>query len=474
MSETAPPIVCKFGGTSLADAAQIRKVREIVEREPRRRFIVPSAPGKRIAQDRKVTDLLYLCHEHAKQGLGFDPVFEMIAERFRGIADELGVSADLAGLLEETKRGIAAAAERGEGPDFAASRGEYLNGRLLADWLGATFVDAGELIFFDHRGRLDETKTYSTVSERLRSLERAVVPGFYGRSHDGGVRTFSRGGSDITGAIVARGVEAEVYENWTDVSGLLMADPGVVDEPHAMASVTYRELRELSYMGARVLHDEAVFPVRAAGIPVHIRNTNEPESVGTRIVPDEEYNADRPFLIAGVAGRRDFTVLAIEKAMMNSELGYGRRVLDVLERHGINFEHMPSGIDTLSVVVQDTQLEGKLDAVLEDLHIECKPDAIEVDPDMALVATVGRGMSRKLGTAARLFDALAGGEVNVRMIDQGSSELNIIVGVNAADYEKAVRAIYAAFTSEAAPAATSAGQRKPVDALHDAARSERL
>ena len=420
-----------------------------------------------------MTDLLYLCHEHAKQGLGFDQIFELIAERFRGIADELGVTTDLGALLEQSKRGIAEAAERGEGPDYAASRGEYLNGWLMSDLLGAAFVDAGELIFFDARGRLDEAKTYPAVADRLRGLERAVVPGFYGRSPEGKVQTFSRGGSDITGAIVARGVEAEVYENWTDVSGLLMADPGVVDEPHAMASVTYRELRELSYMGARVLHDEAVFPVRAAGIPVHIRNTNEPDSVGTRIVPDDEYAVDRPFLIAGVAGRRDFTVLAIEKAMMNSELGYGRRVLDVLERHAINFEHMPSGIDTLSVVVQDAQLEGKLDAVLEDMRIECKPDSIEVDPDMALVATVGRGMSRKLGTAARLFEALAGAEVNVRMIDQGSSELNIIVGVNAADYERAVRAIYAAFTSGAAPAPIPAVEPEDVGAEASAARSER-
>ena len=445
------PVVCKFGGSSLADAVQIRKMRRIVESDPRRRFVVPSAPGKRHAEDRKVTDLLYLCHEHARQGLGFDQVFELIAERYRGIADELGVLTDLGSLLDETRRGIAEAAEAGEGPDFAASRGEYLNGRIVADLLGATFVDAAEVIFFDHRGRLDEAKTYPAVADRLAPLERAVVPGFYGRSARGRVRTFSRGGSDITGAIVARGAGASVYENWTDVSGLLMADPTVVDRPHAMASVTYRELRELSYMGAKVLHDEAVFPVRAAGIPVHINDTNAPDGPGTRIVPDEQYAADRPLLIAGVAGRRDFTVLAIEKAMMNSEVGYGRRVLDVLERHAINFEHMPSGIDTLSVVVQDAQLEGKLDAVLDDLRIECKPDSLEVDPDMAVIATVGRGMSRKLGTAARLFRALAEAGVNIRMIDQGSSELNIIVGVNAADYENAVRAIYTAFTSEAAP-----------------------
>mgnify|MGYP006272668431 CR=1 FL=1 len=449
MSDASPLIVCKFGGSSLADAAQIRKMQRIVGGDLARRFVVPSAPGKRYGDDRKVTDLLYLCHEHAKQGLGFEPVFELIAERFRGIVDELGVSLGLGGLLTEVRNGITETA--GQGPDYAASRGEYLNGRIIAELLGAEFVDPAEMIYFDHRGRLDESATYPAVAARLEGVARAVVPGFYGSDPEGRVKTFSRGGSDVSGAIVARGVGAGVYENWTDVSGLLMADPNVVDRPHAMAAVTYRELRELSYMGARVLHDEAVFPVRAAGIPLHIKNTNDPEATGTRIVPDDADASDRPFLIAGVAGRKDFTVIAVEKAMMNSELGFGRRMLDVLERHGISFEHMPSGIDTLSVVIEDAQLDDKLDAVLEDIRVECKPDAIEVDPDMALVATVGRGMSRKTGTAARLFTALARSGVNIRMIDQGSSELNIIVGVNAADYERAVRAIYAAFTSDAAP-----------------------
>ena len=442
------PIVCKFGGSSLADADQLRKVRDIVAAEPRRRYVVPSAPGKRTPDDRKVTDLLYLCHEHARQGLAFDSVFELVAERYRAIAAELRLSLDLPGLLDEVRQGIGAAAKDGARPDYAASRGEYLHGRLIAEYLGVTFVDAADMIFFDPRGRLDENKTYPAVAKRLESLERAVVPGFYGLSPDGSVKTFSRGGSDVTGAIVARGVGASVYENWTDVSGLLMADPRVVDTPRAMDRVTYRELRELSYMGASVLHEEAIFPVRAAGIPVHIRNTNQPDVPGTRIVPFDAAEVDRPLLIAGVAGRRDFTVIAIEKAMMNAELGYGRRVLDVLERHGISFEHMPSGIDTLSVVVEDAQLEGKLEAVLEELQVECKPDSVEVDPDMALVATVGHGMSRKTGTAARLFTALAEAGVNIRMIDQGSSELNIIVGINAADYEAAVRAIYAAFTVE--------------------------
>jgi aspartate kinase len=450
MADGDSPIVCKFGGSSLASAEQIDKACRIIEADPRRRFVVPSAPGKRTADDRKVTDLLYLCHEAAEQGVTFNEAFNLIAERFRGIAAGLGVSLDLEPLLEQVQAGITENARAGRGPDYAASRGEYLNGRLLAERLGIAFLDPAEAIFFTPGGRLDEATSYDHLGRRLRTLGRAVVPGFYGRTPEGHVKTFSRGGSDITGAVVARAVSAAVYENWTDVSGLLMTDPRVVDAPETIATLTYRELRELSYMGATVLHAEAVFPVRQAGIPVNIRNTNDPEHPGTRIVsgldpagrPDPP---DSPHPITGIAGRKDFTVISLEKALMNEQVGYGEQVLGVLTRHGVSFEHLPSGIDTLSIVVADRELVGKRDALLEALKRELEPDAIEIDPDLALIATVGRGMKTKPGRAATLFSALAEAGVNIRMIDQGSSELNIIVGVHKDDFDTALRAIYAAF-----------------------------
>ncbi len=437
--------VAKFGGTSLADAAQIRKVHAIVKADPDRRYVVPSAPGKRTRDDQKITDLLYLCHEHARQGIAFDEVFTLIADRFRMIAKGLGVGDGLEARLAEVHAGIAAAAKAGRGPDYAASRGEYLNSTLIAELLGYTFVDAAEVIFFNERGRLDEAKTYDALSARLGAIPNAVVPGFYGCTPDGHIKTFSRGGSDVTGAIVARGVGASVYENWTDVSGLLMTDPRIVANPRKIQTLTYRELRELSYSGATVLHEDAVFPVRAAGIPVNIRNTNEPDDPGTTIVSGEAGGSFPTGVITGIAGRKDFTILNVEKAMMNSELGFGRRVLNVLEVNGISFEHMPSSIDTLSVVVSDAQLGDKLDAVIQELRQEVHPDRIDIDKNLALIATVGRGMASTPGMAGRLFGALGKAGINIRMIDQGSSELNIIVGVNIDDYEPAVRAIYQAF-----------------------------
>lgn len=441
---SAAPKVCKFGGSSLASAEQIVKAQRIVEADADRRYVVPSAPGKRSDDDRKITDLLYLCHESAEQGVAFDEAFGIIAERFRGIAGALEVELDLDALLDKVKAGIVEQAKAGRGPDYAASRGEYLNGRILAGRLGCAFVDAAEVIFFNSAGRLDETKTYQTLGARLAGEQRAVVPGFYGSDPDGNVKTFSRGGSDVTGAIVARAVNAAVYENWTDVSGLLMTDPRVVENPETIETLTYRELRELSYMGASVLHPEAVFPVRHAGIPVNIRNTNAPDHPGTRIVAgDIDTPTKHP--ITGIAGRKDFTIIHLEKALMNEAIGYGEQVLGVLRRNGISFEHMPSGIDTLSMVVADNELDGKLDTVLDELRRDLEPDAVEVDPDLALIATVGRSMKTKPGMAASLFSALAKADVNIRMIDQGSSELNIIVGVNKKHFETALRAIYAAF-----------------------------
>jgi len=442
--------VCKFGGSSLADAAMIDKARRIVEADPSRRYVVPSAPGKRNAKDQKITDLLYLCHEHAKQDIAFDSVFEIIAGRYRQIIAELGVALDLDEQLEEVRRRIA----DGAGADYTASRGEYLNGHIIAAALGYDFVDPVEIIHFDARGRLNPEDTQTSVKARLAEHERAVVPGFYGSMPDGTVKTFSRGGSDITGAIVARGVHAAVYENWTDVSGLLMADPRIVENPLPIEIVTYKELRELAYMGATVLHDEAIFPVRQAGIPVNIRNTHDPDHPGTLIVRSDDPRATVPdpnhprAPITGIAGKREFTALLIEKALMNAEIGYGRRLLSVLEDHEVSFEHMPSGIDTISVVIEDAQLNGKRDAVLDDIRSRCKPDSLEIDSNLALIATVGRGMAHHPGMAARLFNALGDADVNIRMIDQGSSELNIIVGINADDFETAMRAIYAAFVNQ--------------------------
>lgn len=432
--------VAKFGGSSLADCDQFRKVRAIIQSDRDRRYVVPSAPGKRSDDDRKITDLLYLCHASARQHVPFDQTFAIVRERFVEIAAGLGLAVDLRPRLEEIERRIAA----GASADYTASRGEYLNGLIVAAMLDCEFVDAAEIIVFNAHGRFEPDKTQDAVRDRLSRCERAVVPGFYGSMPDGSIKTFSRGGSDISGAIVARGVGAEVYENWTDVSGLLMADPRIVADPNPIRVVTYRELRELAYMGAGVMHDEAVFPVRQAGIPVHIRNTNAPDEEGTLIVRDADPGTVTG-AITGIAGRKDFTIIAVEKALMNAELGYARRLLTVLEANGVSFEHLPSGIDTMSVVIADSELDDKFDKVMSEIRQECQPDSLEAHPDMTLIATVGRGMAHMPGTAGKLFGALGAAGVNVRMIDQGSSELNIIVGVEAADFEKAVRAIYDAF-----------------------------
>ncbi|MGD8859182.1 MAG: aspartate kinase [Myxococcales bacterium] len=436
--------VCKFGGTSVAGAAQLRRVKAIVDADAGRRWVVPSAPGKRHADDQKVTDLLYLCHEHARQGVAFDQVFGLIEARFGDIVRELGLQLDLTGLLTEIRKKISS----GAGADYAASRGEFLNGHVVAALLGWPFVDPAEIVHFDARGRFLPDQTDASVRDRLAGMERCVVSGFYGSQPDGRIKTFSRGGSDVTGAIVARGVGADVYENWTDVPGLLMADPRVVDSPRKIDTITYRELRELAYMGATVLHDEAIFPVRESGIPVNIRNTNAPDDPGTMIVRSDG-NLPADGAITGVAGRKGFSIIAVEKTLMNSEVGFGRRILSVLERNDINFEHMPSGIDTLSLVVASGELEGKLEDVLDEIRVTCKPDSLEVEHGIALIATVGRGMMYAPGMAAKVMRALADTRVNIRMIDQGSGELNIIVGVREADFDRAVNAIYDTFVGSA-------------------------
>ncbi|MBQ7089718.1 MAG: aspartate kinase [Clostridia bacterium] len=431
--------VLKFGGSSMADAAQFRKVAEIINAEPERRYVVVSAPGKRFSEDEKVTDLLLRCHALAGEGAEFEKTFDRIADRYRGIIADLGLSLSIEEELQTVKTAIG----NGATVDYVASRGEYFNAIIMAAFLGVPFIDTAECIYFTAEGKLDTPKTDTVLRNRLSTTKRAVLPGFYGAMPDGSIKTFSRGGSDITGSIVAEAVEADLYENWTDVSGMLMADPRIVKNPAPIDIITYRELRELSYMGATVLHEDAVFPVRRSGIPINIRNTNAPEDRGTMIVPHTEEKGGR--VVTGIAGKSGFTAIYIEKDMMNSELGYGRRVLEVLERNGISFEHLPSGIDTLSVVVSNKELDGKLDQVLADLKKKVCPDTVRVYDNLALLAVVGRGMIRSTGTAARVFATLARENINVRMMDQGSSELNIIVGISAEDYEKALCALYEEF-----------------------------
>lgn len=435
--------VSKFGGSSLADAGQFAKVREILLSNPSRRYVVPSAPGKRAANDEKITDMLYECHRLARAGEDFSALFERIADRYRSIAASLSLDVPLEDLFKTVRAGI----ERSELPDYAASRGEYLNGILLSAYLGWDFIDAADGILFDAEGKLDQNATQDALSALLREHEYAVVPGFYGSMPDGTVHTFSRGGSDISGAIVARAAHADLYENWTDVNGCLMADPRIVRDPKPIRHVTYRELRELSYMGASVLHEEAIFPVRMAGIPTNIRNTNAPEEPGTLISHDAE-DMDNDYVITGIAGSKDFAIVTVEKAMMNAELGFGRRVLQAVEENGISFEHLPTGIDTMCVVCHERALEGKRDKLVHRIYELTDPDSVEIHSGLALIATVGRGMVRSKGTSARLFNALQRAGINVRMIDQGSSELNIIVGVDNLDFENAVRAIYRAFVTE--------------------------
>ncbi len=429
-------ITCKFGGSSLADAACFRKVEAIIRANPARRFIVPSAPGKRNDDDIKITDLLYTWHRLAMDGLDVSQPRDIIRQRFRELADALAISFDIDAALDT----IDAQSRQWETPDFMASRGEYLNGLLMARFLGATFVEPAECIRFDEEGQLDPV-TYGLLEERLQGDGLFVIPGFYGALPGGEVKTFSRGGSDVTGAIVARASGSELYENWTDVSGFRMTDPRIVPEARRIDEITYGELRELSYMGAKVLHDEAIFPVRASKIPINIRNTNEPDNPGTMIVAERTPR----HIICGIAGSTGFTMFNLEKNLMNKERGFGRRVLSIFEEFGVNFEHMPSGIDTLSVIVKNDELGPHKNAILKAMKTRLEPDRVWLTEDLAIIATVGQGMAGQIGVAARLFRALADAGVNIRVIDQGSSENNIIVGVTASEYEKAVRAIYNAF-----------------------------
>jgi aspartate kinase len=432
--------VVKFGGSSLASAEQILKAVAIIRGEESRRFVVPSAPGKRFSSDTKVTDLLIKVYNESAAGLPFEETFREIAERYLGIIRGLGLDLDLTAELETIHNQLA----EGTTLDYVASRGEYLNGVIMAYYLGFTFIDAAEVIFFDEDGNFEAELTNRVMSRRLSRCKNAVIPGFYGSMPNGAVKTFSRGGSDITGAIVARAAKADLYENWTDVSGFLMVDPRIVEDPKPIEVITYRELRELSYMGASVLHEDAIFPVKVAGIPINIKNTNRPDDDGTFIVPKGTARSHSG-VITGIAGRKGLKLIHLEKDMMNQEIGFGLKVLQVIADMGISFEHLPSGIDTMCVVLSGADLEGREQEILSRIDAAVHPDFMSIEDKLALVAVVGRGMAGTPGTACRVFNALAREDINIRMIDQGSSELNIIVGVNEDKFEHAIRAIYAEF-----------------------------
>jgi len=432
--------VAKFGGSSVADAIQLAKVKSIVESDSERKYVVVSAPGKRFSEDNKITDLLYLCKTHLDHNIGHEQVFQVICDRFRAIVMNLGLDLDIEKELETIDRNIRAGASE----DYIASRGEYLTAMITANYLGYDFIDTKGLVTFDERGKFLDEETDKRLREELKKHKHGVIPGFYGSKPSGEIKTFSRGGSDITGSLIARAADADIYENWTDVSGFLTADPRIVKNPRPIERISYMELRELSYMGASVLHEDAIYPARASDIPINIRNTNEPEHPGTTIVADVgAQSPDR--VISGIAGSKDFLVIAIYKNMMSAEVGFIRRCLAILEDYNIPVEHLPSGIDTISIVLSRKKVNGKIEEIIEEMKRRLQPDSIDIYEDMSLIATVGRGMSKRQGVSATLFTALYKAGVNIRMIDQGSSEMNIIVGVKNDDFEKAIRAIYDAF-----------------------------
>lgn len=432
--------VLKFGGSSLADADQFRKVAEIIKAEPERRFVIASAPGKRFSDDIKVTDMLISCYNSAKEDLKkAEVVFAEIEKRYNEIISSLNLDFSLEDDFKAIKATFC-----NPNQDYIVSRGEYLNSKILAKFLDYDFIDTAKCIFFNDDGKVDFEETYKSITEITKYSAYAVFPGFYGAFTNGTVKTFSRGGSDITGSIVAAALGADIYENWTDVSGLLMVDPRIVKDPKPVAEITYRELRELSYMGATVLHEDAVFPVRKANIPINIRNTNAPLDNGTMIV-SKQSNPSKEAIITGIAGTTGFSAIHIEKDMMNGEIGFTRKVLEILENNDINFEHLPSGIDTMSIVLKTEYIADKKDFIINEINMAVHPDTINIHDNIALIAVVGHGMQSSKGTASKLFSALSDANINIRMIDQGSSELNIIVGIEDVDYVSAISAIYNKF-----------------------------
>jgi aspartate kinase len=431
--------VLKFGGSSVADAEQIKKIRSIIEADPERRYVVVSAPGKRYSGDSKITDLLIMLNAVIENNIPYEALLAPIKERYTSIADDLGIDVDMDAEFKEIRKNI----ENGCSGNYIVSRGEYLSAFMIAAYMGWAFLDTKDLILFDNRGRLLVEETNAALAAALEKHERAVIPGFYGSyAESGKICLFSRGGSDVTGSLVARAAKASVYENWTDVSGMLMADPRIVENPLPIENISYLELRELSYMGASVMHEDAVFPARMSDIPINIRNTNKPEDPGTII---SNSGADGGSIISGIAGKKGFTVISIYKNMMNNEVGFVRKALAVVEDAGVSFDHIPTGIDSLSMVIADSELEDKLDDILESLKVQLKPDDIIVEDGMALVAVVGRRMSHNVGASAKITGALAANGVNIKMLNQGTGEINVIVGVESSDFEKAVRAIYNEF-----------------------------
>lgn len=438
--------VAKFGGSSMADANQFKKVRDIVLSEEDRKFVVVSAPGKRFKDDNKITDLLYLTHAHIKFSVPYAPVFKIIEERFYSIKKELNLNIDLDHEFDVIKNNLNNKCDE----DYIVSRGEYLTAMLLAEYLNCDFIDAKDVINFNYDGSVNEVMTHEKLTQVLNNSKKAVIPGFYGSFSDGSIKTFSRGGSDITGSIIASAAGADIYENWTDVSGFMMADPRIVDNPKQIKKITYQELRELSYMGASVLHDEAIFPARQAGIPINIRNTNDPENDGTIIVGDDdtshEGNGDEQ-IITGIAGRKNFTVFYIHKEHMANEVGIIKKALEVFEDREISIDHIPSGIDSFSVIVPSESIERISHDIAEEIKTRVMADSVKIHKNLSLIATVGVKMAYKPGISARLFSALGKNNINIRMIDQGSSEINIIVGVEDKDFEAAIKAIYDAFVN---------------------------
>ena len=432
--------VLKFGGSSVADADQIRKIKAIVEADPQRRYVVVSAPGKRYSGDSKVTDLLFMLWAQIEHNIPYDALLDTIMKRYTSIEDDLGIDAGIKARFDEIRSNI----EKGCTESYIVSRGEFLSAVLISKCLGYDFVDAEGKVLFDARGRLLADETDKALSEALSQHEHAVIPGFYGSSvADGKICLLSRGGSDVTGSLVARAAGASIYENWTDVSGMLMADPRVVDGPKPIRHISYMELRELSYMGASVLHEDAVFPARMSDIPINIRNTNAPEEPGTIISKNGDDKS--PEIISGIAGKKGFTVISIYKNMMNKEIGFVRRALAIIEDQHVNFDHIPTGIDSLSMVIESSELEDKLDDILAEFRHQLKPDDITVEDNIALIAVVGLRMHRSLGVAARICSALADAGINIRMLNQGTNEINVIVGVEDEDFEKSTRVIYNEF-----------------------------
>lgn len=435
-------VVSKFGGTSLANSKQFLRVKEIVLKDENRRYIVASAPGKSDSEDTKVTDLLYLSYDLAKHKITFSDTLEKVFDKYKEIIKGCNLNLDLEDKFSEIKKELEDGADR----DYIASRGENLNAYILAKLLDYDFIDSKDIIFFDEKGNFDEEKSYRAIEEMKKNHKNAVIPGFYGSMPNGKIKTFSRGGSDLTGSIISRGVKTSLYENWTDISGFMSADPRIIKNPKKIELITYRELRELSYAGASVLHEEAILPVTAAGIPIEIKNTFKPEENGTLIVPDTDKKG--PSEITGVSGKKHFSVLNIEKVQMNKEKSFHRKLMSVLEVNGIVLEHMPSSIDSLSLIIADKYLTGKIDTLETELKTFVSPDKVSIKSGIALITVVGRGMKSSVGTSAKLFTALAEAGINIRMIVQGASEINIIVGVEEKDYEKAIKSIYNVFMSK--------------------------